>query len=482
VGERIGVPFQGVGEGEAPLTWGQQHIWDWLRTCGVSLNMTAVRPLSGTEPVGDFIDELQYFMGRFQAMRTRLRLDGDRPRQVVAGAGEVPLEIVDLAPDEDPAARAEALVAEHRARDFDHAREWPVRMTLLRRSGAFTHLVVTLGHAVLDSAAAMVMFRDLMARDPVTGAPPGPVVTGPLELAAWQASPAGQRQSRAALRYWERHLREIPVGWPVAEPEPGAGPYWRRYVDSPAAYLALRVLVAHLGAEPATLIMAAFAVAVHRVTGRHPVVLRVVVGNRFRPGLADVVSPVNQPGLCVLDVAGAGFAEVVARVRRGAINAYKYAYLDHDELTRLIARVGAERGGPVDLGCFLNDRRSRTTVDTDGPLPTAERIRAARADRRERTEPMPTFNQKLMMTVNDADEALAVVLETDTSYLSRTDLGTLAVELESVLVDAATDPAGVGSGHARARLGNHAVPVDVPRGAGPSAGHARPLRPVSGPG
>jgi hypothetical protein len=439
--DRILVRFTGEDDGEAELTWGQQQIWGWLATARESMNMCAIRPLSGGETVDMFVDELRFFMARFQAMRTRLRFDGDTPRQVVARSGEVALEIVDAADGVDPAGRADAVAAEHRHRHFDYAGEWPVRMTLIRQAGSLTHLVVTLCHAVLDSAAAMVMFSDLLSRDPVTGTARAPVAAGPLELAAGQRSPAGGRQTHAARRYWERHQRVSPTRRPAMTPAPDGRRYWRMVFESPALYLALRRLTGRLATESATILLAAYALALARSGRGHPVVLQVMVGNRFRPGLADMVGPVNQPGLCVLDITETTtFDDAVALARRRVITTYKYAYYDHAGLNRLIARIEDERGAKIDLACYLNDRRMQTTMEDERPLPTEAEMAAAVARGVLCPEPIPFFIRKFMLTVDDATDAVALVVEGDATYASEATAAALVRGIEALAVAAAVEP------------------------------------------
>ena len=303
------VPFEGDTSGEAELTWGQQHIWEWMASSGLPLNMTATRTLDDGATIDEFVDELRFFMNRFEAMRTRFRFDEHGwPSQIVHRSGEVPLHVLDTPAGTDPAEIAAGVAAEHQQAPFDHTREWPVRMTLVRQDGRLTHLVTTLGHALFDSVAAMVMFTDLLGRDPATGAAKEPISDlSPLELAAWQASPAGLRQSAAALRYWEQHLRAIPVRrsrHPVAEAPPTGERYWRYVCESPAISLGLRCLARRLGTETTSILLTAYAVALAEVAGHEPVVLQVLVNNRFRNRLAMSVSPVNQAGLLVLDLAG----------------------------------------------------------------------------------------------------------------------------------------------------------------------------------
>lgn len=451
------VSFDGDNAGEAPLTWGQQHIWDWICRSGTPLSMSAVRTLDEGATIDEFVDELRFFMSRFQAMRTRLRPDDSGwPWQVVARSGEIALEIVDAADGDDPAAVAGAVSARHKGSHFDYAHEWPVRMTLVRRSGALTHLITTLCHVVVDSAAAMAMFNDLIARDPATGAVVEPVAMGPLDLAAWQQSPTGRRQSDLAMLYWDKQLRTMPAAasaapaftatWPSGpvahvEVEPDRARYWQFDYTSPAMYQALRCLADRLASDTAPVLLACYAIALARVTGRDSVALTVFVSNRFRRGLATMVSLVNQAGLCVLDLAGLTFDETVQHARRRTMNAYKNAYYDQFQRDALIARIGRERGVHVDLECWVNDRRMVTAVDANAPLATEDQVRSALPYSTLHRTPLALFIRKLMFTVNDAADAVSFTLEADTEYISLIDLEALTWEIETVAVAAAFAPA-----------------------------------------
>jgi non-ribosomal peptide synthetase component F len=81
---------------------------------------------------------------------------------------------------------------------------------------------------------------------------------------------------------------------PLPHTDNGARPPAYR---SPATHLAAHVLAARAQVEPTPILLAAFAVTLAAVTGQHPVVVQVLVSNRFRPGFADTVSPIAQNDL-----------------------------------------------------------------------------------------------------------------------------------------------------------------------------------------
>src|SRR5262249_5925494 len=146
---------------------------------------------------------------------------------------------------------------------------------------------------------------------------------------------------------------------------------------------------------------------------------QVVVGNRFRPGLAKTVSPVNQTGLCVIDVADATFDEVVARAWRRAMATYKHAYYDPVQLDELIGRVCRERGEEIDVSCFFNARRFLFEEPPPGPRITPERLRAA-CERSELIWKPPSDVQveRFFLTLDEMSDSVHMELRADTHHVS----------------------------------------------------------------
>jgi antitoxin (DNA-binding transcriptional repressor) of toxin-antitoxin stability system len=444
VTEQILVPFRGDGCGVGELAWGQRELW------GGMVQQRRWFPIGGTFParpgttLAGVAADLGFLVGRHQTMRTRLRFGPNRwPLQVVAHSGEVPLEVVE-AGDEDPAAVAARVEQLYRETDYDFEREWPVRWGLIQRHGRPTHRVAIMCHLVTDGFGVSVLGADLANRD-------RPVAElQPLAQARWQRSPAGQRQNQQALRYWERLLRNIPAQRFRTTGERARPRYWKATLDSPAMFLAAHTVATRTGADTSTVLLASFLIARARITGINPSVTRVLVSNRFRPGLADVVAPVSQPGLCVVDVADATVDEVVARTRRQAVPAYKHAYYDTFELNRLIDRVGEERGERLDIACFFNDRRLPGLREPAGPVPTRHQLRAALA----RTsfgwaakQDHPT--ERFFLHIEDVPDTIGISVWADTHHTSPADLEGFLLTMESALVDAASDPAAATAGVGR---------------------------------
>lgn len=434
VADRVVVPFSGEGAGEAELSWGQRDIWHAMLRQRSWLPNGAWAPLPAGTTVDEIAERLRYMMSRYPSARTRLTFESDgRPRQVVSGAGEIMLDIVD-AGDHDPAALAEETRLHYQEAAFDFAKDWPLRMAVIRCRGELTHLVVVMCHLVADGVGTQVLLDEVDRRDDT----PVPEMQ-PLEQARWQASPAGQRQNAMAMRHWEGILRSMaPRRYPESA-DKRQPRHWRGEFTSYALRPALRSVTDRTGIGSAPALLAVFAVALARVTGVNPVVIRPMVNNRFRPGLDRVVCMLAQFGLCVLDVAEVPFATVVEQARRASLAAYKYAYYDPAQLDDLIRQVVADRGPDLELPCFFNDRRGQV-----GPVPARtlapDELRAAVSRGVfEWTTRQDVPFEPLIVHVDDLPDAVQMIIFMDTHVVSPADGEALLREIEAVAVEAALD-------------------------------------------
>jgi hypothetical protein len=410
--ERILVPFAGSGSGVGELTWGQRDIWEGMTRLRSSLGVGGVVPLAEGTTVEDVAGMLRFLMSRHQSLRTRLRFEpGGAPRQVVSSAGEVPLDVVDTDDASDPCRVAAAQWDRYYHREFDYEAEWPIRMAVVRHRGAATHLVALCCHLATDGFGAEVLRADLGHRH----ADPVPPVTAlqPLDQARWQESPAGRRHSAASLRYWAGVLRAVPSR---RFPEPPEKPEPRfREVNfrSPAMHLAALGVAARTGVGSTSVLLAALAVALAEITGVTPVFTQLVVNNRFRPGLAEAVSPLCGAGFCVLDAAGVPFAQAVERAWQEKLRACKHAYYDPDGMWDLLARIGQERHDTIDRACIFNDRRAQNRQEATSPVSPAG-LDAARAHTTLRwVPPLNAASEPFFCYVNDVPDTIDISVAID---------------------------------------------------------------------
>jgi non-ribosomal peptide synthetase component F len=218
------------------------------------------------------------------------------------------------------------------------------------------------------------------------------------------------------------------------------------HFSSPATWAALRTLAARHQVSTSTVLLAGYAVALAKATGRNPSVVQVLVGNRFRPGLTESVSTLSQAGLCVIDVAGIGFGEVIKRAWQASTNAYKHAYYDSIRRDELIESLGRERGEQFDLSCIFNDLRAPDpeTLDGDGrDLP------ALVSDSRLDWLDIPNApDERLFVGFTDqpypglaaAPDSVCVMAHANTRFISTSDVESCLRGIETAVVEATLDP------------------------------------------
>ena len=365
--DRVVVRFAGAGAGTQPLTWGQKAILEDMRATGGQFSMGARFELPEGSTVEDAAARLSGLAGRHAALRMRLGTDrAGRLCQEIAGSGQIALDIVAIPDDTDRAGAAQVaadLMDTWPLARFDFHHDWPLRMVLLRHRGACRYLVWALSHLVADGGANRLLLEDMVAAG-AAGHPAGvqrrPQLT---DVAASEQTPQLRQLSGRAMRYWEAQLRDIPAqtfGEP-AHPAGQAGPRYRQArFSSPAAHLAMLAIARRTGTDASRVTLAVIATAIGRATGVQPLTIKVMVNNRFRPGLADVIAPIAQNSVVTIDATDTTVDEVVTRARGASLTAGMRAYYDPDELGEVMARLDAERGYPARVTCRVNDQRAMT--------------------------------------------------------------------------------------------------------------------------
>jgi len=442
--DRVVVPFEGPGSGVGELTWGQRKVWTLMQQAGTSMSMGGAVPVTDGRTVLDLASELRFFMCRYASMRALIRTGADGELiQEVAASGQAVLGIVDVADDGDPDLVAQGLAEQWEATPFDHAEEWPIRMAAVRSRGVATHVVVTISHVATDGGGIAVMLGELAERDPATGEPKNPVsALGPLELAVLQRTPSAQRRSEVSLRHWERLLRSAGPRRFGPYLDRGEPRYRRAVFESRALHLASKLVAARVDGSASSVLLAGYAVAVARLTGITPVLIQVVVSNRFRPGLADVSHPLSVNGLFMVEVGDAAFDEVVDRTQRASALCSKHAYYDPAQLEELRARIDRERGEVVELTCVFNDRRLGIGVEPPGSVqPSRHELERARAESVLRWgAPFPRYFDKLMVQIGSSLDTVELEIQVDTHHVSVDEVQAFALDLEALVVAAAFDP------------------------------------------
>jgi hypothetical protein len=436
---RITVPFEGEGSGIEELTWGQFAGWRSMQVVGVTEWTGGTMPLPAGTTVQDITTMLGFIMSRHQSLRTRLLVDGDGPpKQALSASGEITFEVYD--DDGSPERQAAAIRARYEAAPWDPVTDWPVRMAVVADGDRAVHFVALYCHMVIDGYGFEALGADLANLDPATGRQLAPVRgVQPLELARAQRGREARRHHNASLRYWERHLRTIePQRLPERPPQEER--WWEATLTTPATQLALGAIAERTKVHTGTILLAAYAVMLGRLSGQATGVFRIVVSNRFRPGFAESVSNLAEAGLAVIETADGTFDEVLARTWKSLLTAGMHAYYHPRDLWALLDRVSAERGVELDTLCYFNDRRRSAAQAPADPAPTPEQITAARPQSTLRWGPRSNeWDATCFLHVDAAGDAIDLTWRVDTAHVSPQMLEDCLRGIESLVVTAALE-------------------------------------------
>ncbi|MEU7960731.1 condensation domain-containing protein [Micromonospora humida] len=438
----LSAEFSGDGAGSAPLTWAQQVMWRSLARYGsnhVFLNLRRTVPVSaraGADPAA-VVRAVGALVGRHGALRTRVRVVDDVPRQETAAAGVLPLLV---SPGVDDGARAAREVA-GRFGDvaFDHAAEWPLRVALVTVGDRVRQIVVVFSHSTVDAHAAEVVLRDLRLLV-LRGGLPTPAGPQSVDVARWQHG-TDQGRSARAVGHWLREFDMLPPS-PLPAPGPGLTPPWRRGVlVSTAVDTAIRLIAArHRVSGSAVLLAGVTAMAAghgdRERTGIFP-----MAHNRFRAGYANAVANLGQIGFGVLDLSGRPhFGELLSRVWRVSLDALRHAYYDPVALRLGFEQRGVDPASAFQPYHYFNDVRLPVGGVDRLPAVTPEALRAATTGSTFGwTAGLDRAAWHLLTHVVDEPAGVGVTLTVDTRQLPLETVEPFLRGLEELLVRAAFD-------------------------------------------
>ena len=238
---------------------------------------------------------VQALVVRHASLRARFRHEHlGRPVQIIVPDATVPWRCIDLS-SLDEAGREErlaAVLAQDRAERFDLAGAPLLRFALIRLAGDQHRLVLTNHHILMDGWSMPVLVRELLTLYAHRGdAAALPRVTPYRDYLAWMA---GQDRD-AAFAAWREALAGLEEATRLAPHDPGRAPVapeQMRLALSATLTTALTAQARQHGLTLNTLIQAAWAILLGRMTGREDVVFGVTVAGR-PPEIAGIESMVG---------------------------------------------------------------------------------------------------------------------------------------------------------------------------------------------
>ncbi|MEU9206051.1 amino acid adenylation domain-containing protein, partial [Streptomyces sp. NPDC048332] len=211
--------------------------------------------------------------------------ESGRALAVLAAEARAPWREVDLTHHAEPERRAacEALLDEDRWTRFDLSRPPLVRLTLVRLAQDRWVLVLTNHHIILDGWSLPLVVRDVLAL--YATEPAGQDATGLPEVRPYRdyLGWLAVQDHDQAVKAWSAALTGVDEPTRLAVPVPGATPAAQQRVEFSLSE-ETTALLAHtartVGVTPNTVVQAAWAVLLGRLTGRDDVVFGVTTAGR----------------------------------------------------------------------------------------------------------------------------------------------------------------------------------------------------------
>nr|WP_276599757.1 non-ribosomal peptide synthase/polyketide synthase [Nannocystis sp. SCPEA4] len=236
----------------------------------------------------------------------------------------------------------------------------------------------------------------------------------------------------ASRAYWKDRLAGVPrLELPIVRTAPGRGPEASVALRVPLeASRALQALARDHGCTPFMAWYAALTAVLSRYSGQTDFGLGAVIANREAPGTADLLGFFTNTVALRTDLSGdPTFAELLARARRTALDAYEHQALPFDVVVQDqgLSRQAGEN--PLfDVTFFEVTPPTADTAAGWSPLLGAV------------PQGLATAKNALAVSVQHATEGTVVEVLYDTTRVSRTAAERLCGHLRTLVTDAAAHP------------------------------------------
>jgi hypothetical protein len=334
-------------------------------------------------------------VARHEALRTIVVRDADPPYQLVRPPMPVPLEVRELAPhlSRQQAVAEQLAEAEAASLDVEHL---PLLRAILTRFDSRDYLLSLVSHhSACDGWSMNLVVRELAACYAARTAErplDRPDVPQYQDYIRWQRHNRTQPAAAANMAYWQRQLAGAGIfTLPTDRPIPAAytAPYVQHpfVIDPDVTASVLRLVKA----EPFTasmVMLAAFNVLAHRISGAFDPAISTMWAGRSEPQFKDTVGLFLNFLTMRTDLAGCrSFRDVLVRTRATCLQAYQHEALHQQVLEEIPSlaeplaspsnaylvfgywdrSLASATGGPSSIGQAVSVIRKRTRVSETLP-------------------------------------------------------------------------------------------------------------------
>ena len=335
-----------------PLSFAQQRLWfvEQLNPGSAHFNIPFALRLSGELNIEALRASFQWLLERHEVLRTAFPSEDGQPYQRIVEALSFELPISHLTDVSDATLQTE--LSSWFAQPFDLVSPPLIRARLLHLGERQHVLAITLHHLVSDAWSATLALRELTQFYAALQAGETPRLAPlPIQYAdysLWQQ----QRLQPAALQphldYWEHQLarndgadQDYLLELPTDKPRPASQSHRSGMLAaqlSPMASERARALAARLQQSPFSLVFAAFASFLQRMSGQDDLILGTPVSNRERSETQPLVGILlNNLPVRVRFQGQPSFAELARQVSDTLLDAQRHQDLPFERLVDHLA-------------------------------------------------------------------------------------------------------------------------------------------------
>lgn len=346
-------------QGDLPLSFAQQRLWflDQFAPGEVFYNIPAAVRARGPFEREALRGALEALVQRHEVLRTTFESVEGKPVQIIDPTSTVRLPVVDLRDITDNLRETEAKrvgVAEANE-PFDLTRGPLLRVKLLHLAENDHVVLLTMHHIASDGWSVQILVHEISSLyESVSQGTPSALPALPLQyadFAVWQRQWLQGDVLEAQLGYWREQLAGSPpvLRWPTRERPPdkatSLGAQESIHVSAPT-YRTIKALANETGTTPYTVLLAAFKVLIHRVTGEDDLWVGTPIANRNRSEIENLIGFFVNTLILRTDLShNPSFQEVLRRVQKTVLEAYTHQDLPYEELVAKLAPVRRDHPG-----------------------------------------------------------------------------------------------------------------------------------------
>jgi amino acid adenylation domain-containing protein len=366
-------------EAPLPLTHGQASLWflHQLAPASPAYNFLYAARIPAAVHVDFLRRACQQLLDRHPALRTRFLVRDHKPIQQVEREVVLDLPVTDASSWSE-----EQLLEMARQRadvPFDLGRAPCLRIELFRRSSADFLLLLTFHHLIADLWSADLLIHELrllyLALREGRPSPLPPVSANFADYVRWETVYAYSERGLKDKRYWHNLLAgELPVlDLPADRPRPPVQTYngtAHSWTLDPDVAGKLRLLAEKHSATRFMVLLAAFGVFLHRLSGQHEILIGTPVAGRDRPEWERLVGYfLNQVVVRSSFAPERSFRQLLDDTRQQVLQAMEHQAYPFGQLVKELQVKRDPARSPLFQAMFVWDKPRDTDTPVGATLP-----------------------------------------------------------------------------------------------------------------